>query len=82
MIHPARLALAVLAAGALLSPTGASAQSSQVSELWREWAVLEKQWRLEQSEVEADRRRLRARRHGEQKAGARPKGSGPKPAGR
>lgn len=58
------LRLALLAALALcLLPLGpALAQSSAVSELWREWAVLEQQWRVEKAQIEVDLRRLRARR--------------------
>lgn len=63
------LPLLLLVAGpalivALLLPSPAAAQSSVVSELWREWAVLEKQWRVERAEVDIDRARLRARRDG------------------
>lgn len=50
------------------------AQSSPVSELWRQWAVLEQAWRLEKAEVEADRARLRARR-----AEKRPEDKAPDP---
>lgn len=53
-------ALALLA-GSTLAARPAWAQSSPVSELWREWAVLEQAWRAEKTEVEADRKRLRER---------------------
>lgn len=60
---PITAALGALAAALIvLAPAAAQAQSSPVSELWREWAVLEQQWRAEKAEVEADHRRLRARR--------------------
>ncbi len=58
------LVAALAVSALLLLPSAASAQASQVSELWREWAVLEKQWRVERAEVQTDRRRLRARREG------------------
>lgn len=64
MRRPLLTAGALALAAGLLLPTTASAQASQVSELWREWAALEKQWRVERAEVETDRRRLRARRDG------------------
>lgn len=57
--------------------TPALAQSSIVSELWREWAVLEKQLRTEKAEVAADRERFekaRAARLG--KGGAEKKKGG------
>lgn len=49
---------------------GARAQSSPVSELWRQWAVIEEAWRAERVEVEADRRRLRERAEAKKKSGA------------
>lgn len=62
------LVCGLVAAGAL----GAGpvfAQSSPVSELWRQWAVLEQAWRAEKAEVAADRARLRARRAEKRPAG-------------
>lgn len=45
-----------------LGHAAAHAQASEVSELWREWAVLERQQRVEAAELQVDRQRHRARR--------------------
>ncbi|MEZ4433288.1 MAG: hypothetical protein R3F65_12845 [bacterium] len=63
-----RLCCWLVVVGALVAGP-AWAQSSPVSELWRQWAVLEQAWRLEKAEVEADRARLRARRAEKQQPG-------------
>lgn len=52
----------VVVSAALAWAGSAAAQSSPVSELWRQWAVLEQQWKAERAEVARDRARLEARR--------------------
>lgn len=57
------LVVVSVALAALVGSWGsARAQSSPVSELWRQWAVLEQQWKAERAEVARDRARLEARR--------------------
>ncbi|MCA9538750.1 MAG: hypothetical protein KC620_07675 [Myxococcales bacterium] len=56
------LALIALALAATFAPSDAQAQSTPVSELWREWAALEREWRDEQVEAAAVRARLEAAR--------------------
>lgn len=52
----------------MLGSGEARAQASEVSELWREWAVLERQQRVEAAELLIDRQRHRARREAREAA--------------
>jgi hypothetical protein len=52
---PRRVALTVALSS--LAPASGRAQSSEVSELWREWAVLSAEWRAERAVYDRDRQR-------------------------
>ncbi len=56
-----RLVCSAALMATLVGPGDAAAQSTPVTELWRERAVIERQWRAEKAALRTDRRRWRAR---------------------
>jgi hypothetical protein len=61
----ARSLFRIAALGLAALPGAARAQSTPVSELWREWAVLEADWQAERAVYDRDRQRNEALRNGQ-----------------